>query len=131
MLSHIARRLLAALQRGVQQDRCSRTSNTCANIIKLWPALWTFTTNDALVPTNNAAEQALRSLVLKRKISGPTRSLRGDQFLARGYTVHETCLRQGVDLWDFMHKAVHAFIAKTVPPSLMPRAMPLAAVPTG
>jgi hypothetical protein len=36
--------------------------------------------------------------VLKRKISGPTRSLRGDQFLARGYTVHETCLRQGVDL---------------------------------
>ena len=127
MLEGLQRRLLATLQRGVQQDRCSRTANTCANIIKLWPALWTFTTHDALVPTNNAAEQALRSLVLKRKISGPTRSLRGDQFLARGYTVHETCLRQGVDLWDFMHKAVHAFIAKTAPPSLMPRAV----VPTG
>jgi transposase len=131
VLDGLQRRLLAALQRGVQQDRCSRTSNTCANIIKLWPALWTFTTNDVLVPTNNAAEQALRSLVLKRKISGPTRSLRGDQFLAHGYTVHETCLRQGVDLWEFMHKAVHAFIAKTAPPSLMPRAIPLAAVPTG
>lgn len=131
VLDGLQRRVLAALQRGVQQDRCSRTANTCANIIKLWPALWSFTTHDALVPTNNAAEQALRSLVLKRKISGPTRSLRGDQFLARGYTVHETCLRQGVDLWDFMHQAVHAFIAKTAPPSLMPRAIPLAVVPTG
>jgi transposase len=124
-------RTRAALERGALQDRCSRTANTCTNILKLWPALWAFTTHDILVPTNNAAEQALRSIVLKRKISGPTRSLRGDQFLARGYTVHETCLRQGVDLWDFMHKAVHAFIAKTAPPSLMPHAAPVAVVPTG
>ena len=120
-----------ALQRGAQQARCSRTANTCAHILKLWPALWTFTTNDNLVPTNNAAEQALRSIVLKRKISGPTRSLRGDQFLAYGFTVHETCLRQGVDLWDFMHKAVHAFIANTAPPTLMPRSAHPGAVPTG
>ena len=82
-----------------------------------------------LTPTNNAAEQALRSIVLKRKISGPTRSLRGDEFLARGFTAHETCLRQGVDLWKFMHEAVYAAIAKTVPPSLLPR--PAAMVPTG
>ena len=80
------------------------------------------------MPTNNAAEQALRSIVLKRKISGPTRSLRGDQFLSRGFTVHETCLRQGVDLWNYMHNAVVAWIDRTVPPSLLP---PLRAVPTG
>lgn len=131
VLDGLQRRTRAALERGAQQDQCSRTANTCANILKLWPALWTFTTHDALVPTNNAAEQALRSLVLKRKISGPTRSLRGDQFLTRGYTVHETCRRQCVDLWDFMHKAVNAFIAKTAPPSLMPRPMPVAVAPTG
>ncbi len=118
-----------ALERGAQQVQCSRTAKTCANILKLWPALWTFTTNPALEPTNNAAEQALRSLVLKRKISGPTRSLRGDQFLARGFSVHETCLRQGVDLWKFMHEAVAAFIANTTPPSMLPRS--LAAVPSG
>jgi transposase len=127
VLDGLQRRLRAALERGIQQQHCSRTANTCANIIKLWPALWAFTRHDALVPTNNAAEQALRSLVLKRKISGPTRSLRGDQFLARGFTVHETCLRQGVDLWGFMQQAVYAFIAKTAPPSLLPRAV----VPTG
>jgi transposase len=128
-LEGLQRRVRAALERGAQQVQCKRTTNTCANILKLWPALWTFTTNPALEPTNNAAERALRSLVLKRKISGPTRSLRGDQFLARGFSVHETCLRQGVDLWQFMHEAVTAFIANTTPPSLMPR--PPAATPTG
>ena len=115
---------------GVEQQ-CSRTANTCANILKLWPARWTFTTNSRLAPTNSAAEQALRSIVLKRKICGPTRSLRGDQFLSRGFSVHETCLRQGRDLWDFMHSAMHAFIANTVSPSLMPRTGHVAAVPTG
>jgi hypothetical protein len=57
--------------------------------------------------------------------------LRGDQFLAQGYTVHETCLGQGVDLWEFMHKAAQAFIAKTVPPSLLPLPVSVAAAPTG
>jgi len=130
-LEGLKRRKRQTLERGAEQGQCSRTANTCTNILKLWPALGPFTTHDALVPTNNSAEQALRSLVLKRKISGPTRSLRGDQFLARGFTVHETCLRQGVDVWDFMHKAVHVCIAKTAPPSLMPRNSSVAVAPTG
>jgi transposase len=131
VIDGLKRRVRKALERGAAQQTCSRTANTCNNILKLWPALWSFTTNTNLVPTNNAAEQALRSLVLKRKISGPTRSLRGDQFLARGYTVHETCLRQGRDLWDFMHRAIHAFIANTAPPSLVPRPVPVPMPPTG
>jgi hypothetical protein len=36
-----------------------------------------------------------------------------------------------VNLWDFMHKAAHAWIAKTVPPSLLPQSMPVAVAPTG
>ena len=130
-LNGLKRRMRAALERGAQRQQCSRTANTCANILKLWSALWTFTTDPRLVPTNNAAEQALRSIVLKRKVSGPTRSLRGDQFLSRGFSVHETCLRQGRDLWDFMHSAVHAFIVNTSSPSLMPRAGHVAGVPSG
>lgn len=130
-LAGLQRRVRSTLERGMAQSLCPRTAKTCANILKLWPALWTFTTNAALSPTNNAAEQALRGLVLKRKISGPTRSLRGDQFLARGFSVHESCLRQGRDLWAFMHSAVQAFIADTTPPSLMPVAAPVPATPTG
>ena len=128
-LDGLKRRMRDAFERGAQQTQCKRTANTCTNILKLWSALWTFTTNADLVPTNNAAEQALRSIVLKRKTSGPTRSLRGDHFIARGFSVHETCLRQGMDMWDFVHKAVVAWIDKTLPPSLLPR--PTAFAPTG
>ena len=120
VLERLQRRLHATLTRGSAQKTCPRTARTCDNILRLWPALWTFTTNPALAPTNNAAEQALRSIVLRRKISGPSRSLRGDRFIARGFTAHETCLRQGRDLWQFLHGAVHAFIAGTAPPSLLP-----------
>jgi len=128
-LDGLQQRMRAALERGTQQLQCTRTANTCANVLKLWPALWSFTSNPILQPTNNTAEQALRSLVLKRKISGPTRSLRGDQFLSRGFSVHETCLRQGVDLWHFMHRAVVAFIDNTTSPSLLPPSV--AAAPSG
>jgi transposase len=55
-LGGLQRRIRQTLERGTQQARCIRTANTCANILKLWPALWTFTINDKLVPTNNAAE---------------------------------------------------------------------------
>lgn len=60
----------------------------------------------------------------------PTRSPRSDQFLARGFSVHETCQRHGVVLWDFAHKAVHGFISNTAPPSLVPRTGQPVAAPT-
>ena len=72
-------------------------------------------------PTNNTAEQALRSIVLKRKISGPTRSRRGNEFLACGFNAYETCRRQGHDLIEYLHGAIVAWIDKTAPPSLMPQ----------
>jgi transposase len=59
--------------------------------------------------------------VIKRKISGPTRSRRGDDFIARAFTAQETCRRQGRDLWDFLHQAVTAWIDKSAPPSLLPQ----------
>ena len=99
-MAGIQRRVYAALEPGAQQTPCSRTTKTCANVLNLWPALWSFTTYPIPQPTNNAADQVLRSLVLKRKISGPARSLRGGQFLSRGFSVHETCLRQEVDRWQ-------------------------------
>ena len=122
----LQRRLRQALQAGVEQVACRRTANTCTNLLKLWPALWGFITHPGVAPTNNAAEQALRTIVLKRKISGPTRSRRGDEFIARGFSAFETCRRQGRDLMGYLHGAVIAWIDKTSPPSLL-----LALVPSG
>jgi len=120
----LRRRIKRLLEQGCAQTQCSRTSKTCANVLKLWPALWGFLDDKMVPPTNNEAEQALRALVLKRKISGPTRSRRGADFIARGFSVYETCRRQGRDLWDFMHHAVIAWIDCTTAPSLLPSATP-------
>jgi transposase len=120
----LQRRLKQALQAGVAQTACKRTANTCANLVKLWPALWGFVTYPGVEPTNNAAEQALRAIVLKRKISGPTRSRRGDQFIARGFGAYETCRRQGRDLLDYLHNAIIAWIDNTAPPSLLQEPAP-------
>jgi transposase len=116
----LQRRLQAALERGAAQTECSRTANTCANLLRLWPALWTFTHHPEVQPTNNAAEQALRGIVLKRKISGPTRSRRGEEFIARGFSVLESCRRQGRNMLDFLHQSITAWIDQTPGPSLAP-----------
>ena len=115
-LEGLQRSTQATLLRGSQQLHCTRTANTCNNILKLWPALWPFTFNPLVAPANSAAEQDLRSIVLRRKIFGPSRSRRGDQFRAHVSSVHGSGLRQGRDLWGFAHAAVQAFIANSAPP---------------
>lgn len=120
----LQRRLRLALERGAALAGCRRTANTCANVLKLWPALWGFLQHPGVQPTNNAAEQALRAIVLKRKISGPTRSRRGEEFIAHGYTAFETCRRQGRDLLDYLHRAVVAWIDKAPHPSLLTACAP-------
>ena len=39
------------------------------NLLKAWPALWTFAEHPGIEPTNNHAERALRSAVIYRKLS--------------------------------------------------------------
>jgi transposase len=122
----LRKRVKRLLLQGATQTQCTRTAKTCANLLRLEPALWTFLDNAAVAPTNNDAERALRALVLKRKISGPTRSKRGDDFLASGFSVYETCRRQGRDLWSFMHQAVVAWIDRVAAPSLLPSSAAIA-----
>jgi len=116
----LQRRFRQALDAGAAQQLCGRTAATCTNLLALWPALWAFLRRPGIEPTNNAAEQALRTLVLKRKISGLTRSRRGEEFIARGYSAVETCRRQGRDALDFLQQAMRAFFAGTTAPTLHP-----------
>ncbi|WP_422190430.1 IS66 family transposase [Aquabacterium sp.] len=83
--------------------------------------MWTFADNPTVPPTNNDAERAIRGIVLKRKISGPTRSRRGDEFIARGFSVLESCRRQGRDVIAYMHQAVIAWIDGSAHPRLVPQ----------
>jgi transposase len=61
----------------------AKTVRTCAQLLKIEPALWTFVTVPGVEPTNNAAEQALRQAVIWRRTSFGSQSLAGSQFVAR------------------------------------------------
>jgi transposase len=123
----LQRRVRRALEQGQTQTQCRRTQATCAELLKLEPALWNFLQRPDVHPTNNDSERAIRNVVLKRKVSGPTRSRRGDDFIARGYTVLETCKRQGRNFLGFMNQTIASWLGKGATPSLLPAAAPVAA----
>lgn len=115
-----AKRMRLALELGGSQVNCSKTANTCANLIKMWPALWTFTQNSLVEPTNNAAERALRCLVLKRKISYCTRSGSGMRFWETAMSTVQTCAMQGKSSFAYMGACMSAWLSGLHPPSLVP-----------
>ena len=116
----LQRRIRVQLEQGRVQTQCSRTANTCANLLKLWPAMWTFLGNALVPPTNNAAERALRDYVIKRKLSYCTRSKRGMDFTERIFSTVQTCKMQSRVAYDFVHEAVQSWLGHLHPPSLVP-----------
>ena len=98
----------------------AKAAGRCTELLRLWPALWSFARYPGVEPTNNAAEQALRPAVLWRKGSFGTHSPAGSRFAERMLTVSATCRQQGRDLLDFLTQATQAARLGTLPPSLIP-----------
>ena len=72
------------------------------NLLKVWPALWTFAIDPAVEPTNNPAERALRTPVIHRKLSHGTRSNDGERFAERALSVATTCRQQRRSLFEYL-----------------------------
>jgi transposase len=72
------------------------------NLLKVWPALWTFVTVDGVEPTNNPAERALRSPVIHRKLSLGTQSQDGERFTERALSAADTCRQQHRSLFNYL-----------------------------
>jgi transposase len=72
------------------------------NLLKIWPALWTFVTVEGVEPTNNAAERSLRGPVIHRKLSHGTRSEDGERFVERALSASVTCRLQGRSLFSYL-----------------------------
>jgi hypothetical protein len=73
-------------------------------------------------PTNNAAERAVRTAVIDRRITQGSRSLMGRQWNERIWTVLGTCRKQGRSAWRFLQDALLAFHSHGPAPSLIPQA---------
>jgi hypothetical protein len=81
-----------------------------------------FVTTPGLEPTNNLAEQALRFVVLDRRVTQGTRSLNGRTARETLWTVAATCAQQGRSLYHYLVAALSAHFAQRPLPSLMPAA---------
>ena len=78
------------------------------NLLKVWPALWTFTTIDGVEPTNNPAERALRGPVIHRKLSLGTQSDPGERFAERALSAAATCRMQRRSLFTYLSELLAA-----------------------
>jgi transposase len=70
------------------------TRGLARNLLKVWPALWTFADHEGIEPTNNHAERALRSAVIYRKVSLGSQSDGGERRTERLLSAHTTCRLQ-------------------------------------
>jgi transposase len=76
------------------------------NLLKIWPALWTFTIIDGVEPTNNPAERALRGPVIHRKLSLGTQSDTGERFAERALSATATCRMQHRSLFAYLTELI-------------------------
>jgi transposase len=78
-----------------------------------------FTRVPGLEPTNNAAEQAIRHIVIDRRVTQGTRSERGREWCQRIWTTIATCRQHGRDLLTFLEESYRAMLTDTPPPALL------------
>ncbi len=78
------------------------------NLLKLWPALWTFAAHKDVEPTNNHAERSLRGAVIYRKLSLGSQSEDGEQRIARLLSASITCRLQQRSLFDYLSQLLAA-----------------------
>ena len=83
-------------------------------------AYFEFITTPGMGPTNNLAEQAVRFVVIDRRITQGTRSLKGRETCERLWTVVGTCAMQGRSAFAFILAAVRAHFRGEPAPSLLP-----------
>ncbi len=78
------------------------------NLLKIWPALWTFTTTPGVEPTNNPAERSLRAPVIHRKVSLGTQTEDGERFAEHALSAAATCRLQHRSLFTYLSELITA-----------------------
>jgi transposase len=89
-----------------------------SNLLRRWPALWTFTLVDGVEPTNNHAERGLRGAVIYRKLSLGSQSEQGERTIERLLSASITCRLQGRSLFAYLTDVLSARIRGDPIPAL-------------
>jgi transposase len=120
------RKALEAARKAVLRAGTSRVPDTkhARNLAQRFrrhgAAYFCFVTTPGIEPTNNLAEQAIRFVVIDRRITQGTRSEKGRRWCERIWTVAATCAQQGRTVFTFLLDSVQAHLSDTLSPSLLP-----------
>jgi transposase len=91
-----------------EPDITKKARGTAKDLLRQWQSLWTYVHRDGAVPSNNEAERAIRKAVLWRKVSLGADSEGGCRFVERMLTVAGTARKRGIDLLDWLTRALQA-----------------------
>jgi len=107
-VGEIKKQLWPLLEWGSTGKRQRHVRALAKNLLKLWPALWTFADIADVEPTNNAAERGLRAAVIYRKLSLGSRSQGGERTIERLLSVDQTCRLQRRSLYGYLSELLAA-----------------------
>lgn len=79
-----------------------------------------FLARDGVPPTNNGTEQAIRFVVIDRRVTQGTRSWAGMRWCERAWTVVATSARHSRSVYQFFLDAINATYTDTPYPKLIP-----------
>ena len=101
------------------KELLTEVKNMANRFIRHGEAYFKFITTPGMDPTNNVAEQAIRFIVIDRRITQGTRGNKGQRANERLWTVIATCELQGRSAFEFILQAVKAYFYNQPPPSLL------------
>jgi transposase len=111
--------LRALLEAAVRKSpRNRRHRGLARNLLKYWPALWTFASLPGVEPTNNHAERGLRGAVIYRKLSLGSQSEEGERAIERLLSASVTCRLQKRSLFAYLSEVLTASIRGDPVPAL-------------
>jgi transposase len=96
-----------------------RTAKTCRWLYAHKEALWTFIRIEGVDPTNNEAEQAIRTAVIWRKLCYGTQTSAGSRYVERILTVVATSRLRQRPVLAYLTAIAEAVNAGTAVPSLL------------
>ena len=110
----------ALIETGKRAPQGNEAQNMAKRFRMHGKAYFQFVTTPQIEPTNNLAEQAIRFVVIDRRVTQGTRSKSGREWCERIWTVIATCAQQGRSVFEFLYESIVAHFAGIPGPSLLP-----------
>lgn len=95
-----------------------KARGTATDILRQWDKVWTFVHHDGVTASNNEAERSIRKAVIWRKTSLGVDSEEGCKFVERMLTLAGTARKRGIDLLDWLTRAVQSRLSGEPAPEL-------------